>query len=288
MIHDKLLDAIDRLEPLPLTVQKLTLALGAEDVGPGRIAQIIEYDEAITANILRVANSAAYGARFRVERIRDAVVRLGTSAMLDIVLGQHLKTMKADAPMYDLTEDDLWLHGAVASLAVRAMMKEAPRGTIPQSAPIAALVHDIGKLIMVRYLKADVTAILALCSEKHLTFVEAEREIFGCDHAEVGAAMARKWSFPAEITKSIEQHHTVPVVDPDPVLDAVMLSNLVAKSAGVGLGAAGMNMKVDYGGSRERLGLTMRAFERACAQTAMWADELRASEGIGYSKPLSA
>ena len=62
-----------------------------------------------------------------------------------------------------------------------------------------ALVHDIGKLVMVRYMKADVSAILALRNERGISFVEAERALFGCDHAEVGAEMARRWGFPVEI-----------------------------------------------------------------------------------------
>jgi putative nucleotidyltransferase with HDIG domain len=164
------------------------------------------------------------------------------------------------------------------------MFREVPGGTIPPAAQIAALVHDIGKLIMVRYLKADPGAVLCLCEAKKLTWVEAERQLFGCDHAEVGGAMARKWSFPEAITLAIERHHDVPVSHPDPMIDAVMLANLAAKSAGLGLGAAGMKMRVDYCGSRERLSLTMQGFERTCAQMAVWVAELRVSEGM---KPLA-
>jgi len=283
MIPDKLLEGIKQLKPLPVTVQKLSAALGDENVNSHKIADIIEYDGAVAANILRVANSAAYAGRFRVERIRDAVVRLGTATLLEIVLGQHLKALKAPAPMYELTEDDLWLHGATASFAVKAMMRELPPGRIPQAAQIAALVHDIGKLILVRYLKADPAAVLSLCDEQKLTWVEAERRLFGCDHAEVGGAMARKWSFPEAITHTIERHHDFPPANPSLMLDAVMLANLAAKSAGVGLGAAGMNMKVDYSGSKDRLGLTMQGFERACAQTAIWVVDLRKSEGLGHT-----
>ena len=282
------LEGIQQLKPLPVTAQKLSMALGDDDVSPSKIAEIVEYDAAIAANILRLANSAAYGGRFRIERIRDAVVRLGTATLFNIVLGQHLKSLKVAAPLYDLTEDDLWLHGAAASLAVKAMMRELRSDRIPHSASIAALVHDIGKLIMVRYLKADVGAILALCDAKRITFVDAERELFGFDHAEVGGTIARRWAFPDAITNAIERHHRVPVTEADPTLDAVMLANLAAKSVGVGLGAAGMNMRVDYAGSRGRLGLSMEGFERTCAQTALWVAELRASEGLEQSKPLSA
>jgi putative nucleotidyltransferase with HDIG domain len=287
-IPNNLLEGIQQLKPLPVTAQRLAAALAGEEISSNKIADIIEYDGAVAANILRVVNSAAYAGCFRIERIRDAVVRLGTTTLLNLVLGNHLKSMKTPALLYDLTEDDLWLHGAAASLAVKAMTREARANAIPPIASIAALVHDIGKLIMVRYLKADVPAILALCSHKKLAFAEAEWELFGCDHAEVGATIARKWLFPDEVTRAIERHHLSPPPEPEPVLDAVMLASLAAKSIGVGLGSAGMNLKIDYAGSRERLGLSVEGFERACAQTVIWVTELRVSENIGDSRPLSA
>ncbi len=279
-VPEKLLTGIERLEPLPLTLQRLVVILGKEDINTTEIVQVIELDGAVAANILRMANSARFGGRFEITNLKDAVVRLGTSVLLEIALGAQLHTLRTAAPLYDLTEDDLWLHGAAASMAVKAIMRESHSGSIPQIATIAALIHDIGKLIMVRYLQADVSAILSICSEKQVTFVEAEREIFGCDHAEVGAAVARKWSFPEPITQVIERHHQVPVVEATPMLDAVMLANLAAKTIGVGLGLEGLNLRIEYSGSRDRLGLTVEGFERACAQTAFWLRDLKKSYGI--------
>ncbi len=279
-IPEKLLDGIQRLDPLPATVQKLIVALDQEEVDINEIVNTIEYDGAVASNILRLANSAVFGGRFRIERMRDAVLRLGTTTLLDIVLGNHLRKLKTAVPLYDLTEDDFFLHSAAASLAAKAIIRETHNEKIPQASAVAALVHDIGKLIMVRYLEADVGSILRLCKERHLTFVEAEKDMFGCDHAEVGAAMARKWAFPESITHAIGQHHHVRPDQLSLMLDAVVLANLAAKSIGVGLGAAGMNMKVDLAGSRERLGLTVEGFERVCAQTVFWLSELKEKYGI--------
>jgi putative nucleotidyltransferase with HDIG domain len=279
-IPDKILDGIDRLEPLPITVQKLIVALNNQRVDFNEIAKTIEYDGAITSNILRTANSAAFAGRTRIETARDAVVRLGTVTLLDLVLIGYLKSIKFSAPMYDLTEDDLWLHGATASLAVKAIAKESRNRKIPEAANIAALIHDIGKLIMVRYLKAESASIMKTCEEKNLTFVEAESELFGCNHAEVGGAMARKWSFPDPITLAIERHHDPAPAETDLMLDAVVLANLTAKTVGVGLGAAGMNYRADIAGAKTRIGLTPEGFERVCAQTATWVEDLKNSYGI--------
>jgi putative nucleotidyltransferase with HDIG domain len=279
-IPHRLLEGIDRLEPLPPTVQRLILALNEEDVDFAEVVAAVEFDAAVTSNILRIANSPVYGGRAEIQHIRDAIVRLGTAALLDIVLVGHLRTMKSSASLYGLSEDDLWLHGAASSLAVRAIAREAENRRIPAASGIAALIHDIGKLIMVRYLDADVSAILELCRREGITFVEAERELLSCDHAVIGGAMARKWNFPEAITVAIEQHHSSAEADPTPMLDAVILANLAAKAAGVGLGAEGLNLRVDANGSRERLGLTLEGFERACAQTVFWLQDLQRSFGV--------
>jgi putative nucleotidyltransferase with HDIG domain len=279
-IPEKVLDGIERLEPLPITVQKLLVTLNDENVNFNEITEAIQYDGAITANILRTANSAAFGGRTRIEHTRDAVVRLGTVTLLDILLIGHLRTMKSAAHLYALSEDDFWLHSATASLAVKAIVKETKNRKIPESAAIAALIHDIGKLIMSRYLNAEPYSVVKLCEEKNYTFVEAERELFGCDHAEVGASMAQKWSFPDAIHNTIARHHDPAPADPDPMLDAVVLANVVAKSIGMELGAEGLNYKSDIAGAKQRIGLSTDGFDRVCIQTSEWAVDLKKNYGI--------
>jgi len=272
MIPKQILDGIQHLDPLPITARKLAVMLNNEDTSVQEIAKVVEYDAAVAANVLHMANSVAYAGRYPIERIRDAVVRLGTANILTIVVGQYLKVFPVAVPLYDLTEDDFYLHSAAASLMIKAMIPEI-RCTLPPSASIAALLHDIGKLIMVRYMKVDVSVMSALCREKQIEFVQAEQELLGCDHAEVGAAVAKNWGFPEEIILAIEQHHQVVPGGRGPLLDAVMLANYAAKSIGIGLGAEGFNMSMDFTGSRERLGISIEGFERACAQAALWIGE---------------
>lgn len=281
-IPETLLDGIDHLAPLPVTLQKLVAALHDDDIDMREIADIVEYDGAVAANILKVANSAAYAGRLPVERVHDAVMRLGTITLLDISMGDYLRSLNVSAPLYDLTENDLWLHTTAASLAVKALVKESGNRCIPPVANIAALVHDIGKLIMVRYLTANVDQIHAEVQRSGCAFVEAERTLFGCDHSEVGGAMARKWNFPDQIVRAIEQHHAVSPQGDDFTVDAVMVANLVAKSVGTGLGAEGMNLNTDFSAVGKRIGLTVKGFERVCVHTAFWLDDLK--KACGFQK----
>lgn len=269
MIPDSILDGIENLDPLPVTARRLTATMDDKNCSIHEIAKIVEYDPAVAANIVRIANSAAFAGRYEVEKVREAVIRLGTGNLLTIVLDGCLRFLKSDAPLYDLSEEEFHQHSAASSLFIKALSKEAACA-LPPAASVAALLHDIGKLIMVRYMKADLSSLLSLCKEKEISFVQAEQEILGCDHAEVGGAIAQKWGFPHEITEAIAKHHQVSPEGNGIVLDAVMLANYAAKSMGAGLGAEGLNISMDYAGSRNRLGLSIEGFERACAQTAIW------------------
>jgi len=150
-----------------MTAHRLMLLLQDDDAEPARIAGFVEFDPAMASAVLRLANSGAYGEAVRIANLREAVARLGTTKLVDIVLGDALRRMKSNVPMYGLGENELWLHA------------------------VAALLHDIGKLVMAGFLKADVQALVARSEEQGITFVEAERDLFGCDHAEVGGALGR-------------------------------------------------------------------------------------------------
>jgi len=278
-IPPRLLDGISRLDPLPATLQRLMKALHDEDAGAYVIGEIVQFDHAVVSTLLRVANSAAYGGWVRTESVREAVTRIGKAMVIDLVLGDHIKNLQGAAPMYDLSEEDLWLHSTAASLAVRAIARECPRAGLSESAAIAGLVHDIGKLVMVRYLKADVSALVALRDQRKITFVQAERELFGCDHAEVGGEMARHWGFPDDIAEAITRHHEAPIDSSTPVLDAVVVANLAAKSIGAGLGAEGMDMIVDDR-CYHRLKLDFAGFSRVCLATLSGLKDVSAAYGV--------
>lgn len=278
VVPEELVRGIRQLEPLPVTAQRLLRLLNGEDVSLTAIAELIEFDQAIVAAVLRTASTVRHAGR-TTPTVREAVVRLGTVALLDLVLEGYLKKLRAATPMYDLSEQDLWAHGAAAQLAVRALEAERPQAKIPALAETAALLHDIGKLIVSRYLKADVRELVTHARTRAITFVEAERELLGVDHAAVGAAMAEAWQFPPEIIDAIGRHHSPPFADPTVVLDAVAMANVVAKTIETGLGAEGLNFAVDPG-SYQRLGVDFATFGRVCLQADAWLREVARANGV--------
>lgn len=266
--------AISRLRPLPATARKLIAAMSGEDSNLSEIARLIEFDQTIAAGVLRVAQSAAFAGMQGTQTVQEAVMRVGTVRLLNLVLGDYMKTLKADAKLYDLGQEELWAHGAASELAVRALMQERPRLRIPPAAQTAALLHDIGKLVMCQCYDVDVRSLLAHAQERGVTFVHAERELLGTDHAVIGGEVASQWKFPDAITDAIRRHHTADLGESTPVLDAVIVANLVAKTLEVGLGAEGLNFPVDAQVFR-RLAIDFTTFGRVCLQTDQWLKELK-------------
>ena len=215
VVPEELVRGIQQLEPLPLTARRLLELINGKDVSLCRDRRPDRARSDIVAAVLRSGVHGPLRRTRRLATVREAVFRLGTVALLDLVLEGYLSKLRTATPLYDLSEHDLWLHSAAAQLAVRALAAERPKAKIPAIAETAALLHDIGKLIVSRYLKADVRELVTHARTRGITFVDAEREILGVDHTTVGAAMAEAWKFPPEIVDAIRRHHSAALHQPD-------------------------------------------------------------------------
>ncbi|RPJ62473.1 MAG: HDOD domain-containing protein [Acidobacteria bacterium] len=269
MIPERVLGGIRQLEPLPALAQALLASLHRGGETPtAEITRLLRQDGAVASRIVAVLNSPLYAGRYPMETAEEAVLRFGVAPILDVLLTDNFRRSRLDAPLYGLKGDEVWLHGTIGSLAVIEVIRENPRKEIPRIASVAALIHDIGKMLMVKYFDARSEELDILCQRQDITFAEAERRKFGCNHAEVGAAMATYWGFPESVSEAIGNHHEAPLPDPNAMTDAVALANLVAKTIGIGLGREGMNFQIDSG-CYTRLGLDFNAFCRVCARTAL-------------------
>jgi len=233
------------------------------------IVKTIEYDPVLTSSVLKLANSAFYAPPAPISTVHDSVMRLGGGRILQFIVGQFSQgSLAQPCSGYDLPERELWRHSIAAAVAVDVL----PRLTtvqIPPASFTGALLHDVGKLILSRYLTHDVKhEILELAAAETLTYVEAERKVLGFDHAQVGGVMAKRWGFPEILVQCIQAHHD-PRTNGDHslALDAVHVGNAVAKTVGVGLGTEGLNLKA-VSAAADALKLTPTKLEALCAATA--------------------
>jgi putative nucleotidyltransferase with HDIG domain len=267
---------IDKLTPMPASLARLAAVVGRPDSGVADVGAVVELDQALTANVLRLANSAWSAASVPIDTVRGAVLRLGAGRILELAVGERVAgQMSRECPGYELGEHELWRHSVAAALATEHLNRFATKN-VPSVAFTAALLHDIGKLVLGRHLNPEIiNQVRELARVEKLCYLEAERRVIGTDHAQVGGAVARHWQFPAQIVDAVERHHD-PDAQPEPVLDAVHIANAVAKLIGIGLGSEQMNMKASSEAAT-RLGLSSSGLESLCA-TVM--DELAKTEEL--------
>ncbi|HEY3293822.1 MAG TPA: HDOD domain-containing protein [bacterium] len=259
---------IDHLEPIPSSQPLLAQALSDPNADMQEFVKVIEYDPALTANALRLANSAYYSPGVAVNTVREAVIRLGAGRILQQSVGRSVRgKLTQSCPGYSLEEDELWRHSVAAAVAADLLPRHA-KTSIHPVAFTAALLHDIGKLVLSRHLNDELKQdIFAVAKQRGISYVEAERAVLGFDHAQVGGVIARRWKFPDALATAIAYHHRPRESSENSALDAVHVANAVAKIIGVGMGSEEMNLLVDSGSARA-IGLTPASFESLCAAAA--------------------
>ncbi len=167
------------------------------------LLSVVHSDPALSAGVLRAANSAASAPVDRIKSVQTGVVRIGAAETRRIVLGVALSGSFTNLQRAGIDEDELWRH-----LVGTAVLADAIAwGTVEHSAAFTAgLLHDIGRLAMASQWP-DQYATVAELSRRGIPSVEAERMCFGFDHVQHGVAIAEAWEFPEEIVHAIEHHH---------------------------------------------------------------------------------
>ncbi len=263
---------IQTLAPMPISIAKLATMISSDNVDMAQIARVIELDQTLTANTLRLANSAWRYRREPIMTVKEAVIRIGAAQILKLVVSERVgNAMREACPGYELAENELWRHSVASALASERLGTHVSVA-IPGAAFTASLLHDIGKLLLGRRLGHHALEEIRRIEESEgIPYVEAERRFLGTDHAKVGGEIARYWSFPEPLVQAIEHHHN-PDANPGPLLDAVHISNVVAKLIGTALGTEAMNLHVSSGAPK-RLRLSSLHLESLCAEVQDALDE---------------
>lgn len=203
-LHRSILDQAEALRPLPQAVLDLARTVSSPDVGLQEVAECLRADPVLTAVVLREANSAFVGAREPAATIEAAVVRLGGARVLAIAVANSLPTeMNQALPGYGIYEGGLQVHAVAASHAAEVIRSMSP-AKLPASLVTAALLHDIGKILLARMLRPQLIPDAILHGE---VITAAERSLLDLDHAEVGAALAAHWKLPEDIVTAVQLHH---------------------------------------------------------------------------------
>lgn len=235
-IHPRDLKGIIKDIPtLPLIYQEVFQMMQDPNVSVPAIADVITQDQALTAKVLHLVNSAFYGFNKEIKTISRAVVILGfqavRSAALAISVFDYFKDESSTGEL-DLTK--FWEH----SIAVAAICKVlAAQAKIKQSeeAFIVGLLHDTGKLIEKRYFPQDFEDLVRAAQEQHLSWIDGERALFQVNHATIGKTVFRMWDFPASVVDAVHCHHSPVATATYPQLTALIhVADFISYQMGFG------------------------------------------------------
>ncbi len=273
--REQIIQRAGTIKTLPPLAVKLVSILQDPEADVDRIAQVIEHDPALAANVLKLSNSAANGGRGAIRSIKQAVMRIGlrktAELVLDVAIAPHAGRQVRG---YDLAPGSLWQHSAAVAITTDVLAEH--RGlTPPIEAFTAGLLHDIGKLVLGHFVEVDFGPILTLAFEQGLSFEQAEREVLGIDHAEVGAVLLDAWGLDGPLREAVRWHHEPQhaAQDTQPVVELVHTAVQIVTSAGIGGGADGTHYHTSHH-AWERLKLKPRAVERVLCQTMTRLSEL--------------
>lgn len=232
--------------PFPVTAVRLAQLLSDPDYNTCDVIDVIRYDQVLTARVLRAANSAANASYDRVATVGEAVFRIGSGQILALAVAAGVRPLFNQKIMgYGVTEANLWRHSMAAAVAVETAQAFC-NVPIPPPTFTAALLHDIGKLAIGRFLPNEqLTALNRARDEEGLTPLEAEKKVLGLDHGQLGGLIAKRWQLPARIVHAITYHH-FPLEGDDLICDFVYFANQLAKQIERGLDGSGFDFVEVY------------------------------------------
>jgi HD-like signal output (HDOD) protein len=210
----------DGLPTLPAYVFELNSMLAAKPVNLKRVAEIIRTDPSLTAQVLRLCNSAFMGCRERVTRIEHAVMLVGTERLRTMVLTCSLIEYVGHRVSSEEIQS-FWQHCFLTA----ALSERLSRGIAysqPEQAYLAGLLHDIGALPLLMFTSTEShdPENMVMCGWGEST--ELERERFGIDHCEMGRWIGVSWNFPPTLLEVMSSHHHPQEATQDPLLVGVV------------------------------------------------------------------
>lgn len=200
----KNLDKLPRLSPLAVQFLGLVSQPGC-DVSD--LAPVVEKDTVLSAQILQKANSAVFGRVQPIHSVQHAIAMLGVGTMRRFAVGLSLSNLfgrQHTARSFSMRRFNL--HSVATGTLVELLAEELPVAS-PQSAFVAGLMHDIGKLLIAVHMPKQFEDVLALAALTGETAVECERQIMGISHAELSALAAARWDLSDAIVAAARYHH---------------------------------------------------------------------------------
>ncbi|WP_419655459.1 putative chemotaxis signal transduction protein [Desulfosarcina variabilis str. Montpellier] len=234
---EAIIDEIDQLKPVSDIAGKVMSLLDDPDCGLSDLVDIIRFEPALTTNVLKLANSAYFGLPGKIDDAKQAIIYLGMTQVVELVLlACCSEPFKGSHEGYEMAKGNLWENAVSGAIMANhlAQIKGIKQSSLTFS---GALLRDIGKVIMDPYVDSAKDKILGRLKAKDLTFLDAERQVLGYDHTQIGALIAKKWNFPSALQCVLRYYH-IPLEAKGCFIEAsiVYLADAMCRKMEIGLG----------------------------------------------------
>jgi putative nucleotidyltransferase with HDIG domain len=231
---EQLVTSAPELEALPVVAQRLLAILRDSRVSIEAIARLLGTDQALTASVLRYANSATSIPNRRIGNLPEAIARIGLRALGHVVVRAcAAPLLDRGLPPYALPRRIAWRHAATVSDATRRLAQLSKVASTDE-ASVAGLLHDVGKTVLTSVLPEAAAEAVSVARSRRIPVWQAEAQVIGFHHGEVGGALLRSWGLPDEVAAAVTYHH-----EPEKTANRLASVVAIADAAAHAVGAVG-------------------------------------------------
>jgi putative nucleotidyltransferase with HDIG domain len=224
-------EGITKILTIPTVVTRIMSLVDTGTVSAAEIAEEVSRDQVLAAKVLKLVNSGFYGFRQPVNTITHAMVLLGFDVM---------KTVVTTASVVDIVDtmnqfmEGLWEHSLATARAASALA-ERMEVDDPEEYGLAGLLHDMGKVVIAQTFPAEHAQIREVVAKRNCLQIDAELEVLGVTHADVGMWLLKKWSLPPKMVYPIAYHSNFhPRRDYADRTAVVHIADILCRAMGIG------------------------------------------------------
>lgn len=202
----ELVQRIDDLPTLPSVITRIIRMVEDPETTASDMHTVISQDPSLTGKVLKLVNSAFYGFSRQISTVREAVVILGFNRVKSLALSASVFEVFQGPGVEKFDRVGLWEHSIATGIAGEIVGKRLEHEN-PEEVLVAGILHNIGKIVIDLYFHAELEEIFRLVREGDCLMLEAEVDVLGVGHDEIGAWLSEQWNLPEKITASIRHYH---------------------------------------------------------------------------------
>ena len=227
-----IIDEFDGFPSLSSTVNKIIELFNKGNVDINILEKALQKDPNLSLQVLRLANSPFFGISGEVKSIKDACMIMGLTNVFNLVTAADVINSLNSSDLHLISSSGFWEHSIATGIATTIVLKSA--GLEDSNAFLVGLLHDIGKLALDSYKPKLYEKIIIYQEKNECPFINAEKEVANFTHADLGAAIARRWNLSETLADSILNHHDSHQITKNTTLSALHVADFLIKGLDIG------------------------------------------------------